>query len=63
MCAIKYISDTRYYCYQMKLDGNINGPWYIREYIDADYAGDNNTLKSVTGYIIIIHGAVVSLCS
>ena len=33
----------------MKLDGNINGPWEILGYSDAEYAGDNNTQKSVIG--------------
>ena len=27
MCAIKYVIDTKYYCFQMKPDINLNGPW------------------------------------
>ena len=37
--AIKYVIDTKYYFYQMKPDGNINGPREIFGYSDADYAG------------------------
>ena len=44
----------------MKPDGNINGPWEIRGYSDADYAGDNDTKKSVTGYIVLINGSVTA---
>ena len=39
----------------MKPDGNINGSWEIRGYIVTDHAGDNNTQKIVTGYIILIN--------
>ena len=52
--AIKYIVDTKYYFYQMKPDVNINGPWELCGNSYADYAGDNDTLKSVTGYIFLI---------
>ena len=31
----------------------------MRGYSDADYAGDNNTQKSVTGYIVLINGEVI----
>ena len=47
--AIKYVIGTKYYCYQMKPDANINVPWELCVYSDADYAGDNDTQKSVTG--------------
>ena len=58
--SIKYEIDTKDYCYQMKPDKNINGPWEILGYSDTDYAGDNDTRKIVTGYIVIINGAVIS---
>ena len=32
----------------------------MRGYSDADYAGDNNTQKSVTGYIVLVNGEVIS---
>ena len=58
--VIKYVIDTKGYWYQIKPDGNINLPWGLCSYSDADYAGDNYTWKSVTGYIVLINGAVVS---
>ena len=27
LCAIKYLVDMKGYCYQMKLEVNLNGPW------------------------------------
>ena len=45
--SIKYVIEKNYNFFHMKLDGNINGPWELRVYIDADYAGDNDTQKSV----------------
>ena len=44
----------------MKPDEYINGPCEICLYSDADYAGDNDTRKSMTGYIVIINGAVIA---
>ena len=46
--AIKYIIDTKYYCYQMKPDRNINVIWELHGYSDVDYEVDNETWKSVT---------------
>ena len=43
----------------MKPDGNINGLWELRGYSDADYTGDNITQKILTGYIVLINGAVI----
>ena len=37
-----------------KPDRNINGTWELHGYSDADYAGDNDTQKSVTVYIVLI---------
>ena len=47
----------------MKPDRNINGPWELRGYSDADYAGNNDTRKIMTGYIVLINGAVMAWCS
>ena len=49
LLEIKYLIYTKDYCYQMKPDMKINGPWELHVYSDADYAGDNYTRKSVTG--------------
>ena len=43
----------------MKPALNINVSWVLRGYSDVDYAGDNDTRKSVTGYIVIINGVVI----
>ena len=58
--AIKLINDTEYYLYQMKTDKNINEPWELHRYSDMDYAWDNDTRKTVTGYIILIHRTVIA---
>ena len=52
---IKYVIDTKYYCYKIKSDGSLNGPWGLLGYSDAIDAVDNDTHKSVTGYIVIIN--------
>ena len=44
----------------MKIDGNLNGPWGLCGYNDMDYAGDNDTRKSVTGDIALINGVVIA---
>ena len=44
----------------MKPDGNINGPWELHGFSDADYTGDNDNRKIVTGYIVLINGAVIN---
>ena len=44
----------------MKPDLNINGPLDICGYSDADYSEDNDTQKSVTGYIVIIDREVIA---
>ena len=61
--VIKYIIDTKHYFYQMKPDVNINGPWKLRGYSDVDYAGDNDTRKSMTGYIFLINRAFIACIS
>ena len=57
---INYIVDTKYYFCQMKLDGNINGPCEPHDYSEANYIGDYDTRKSVTGYIVLINTAVTN---
>ena len=60
LSEIKYLMDTKDYFYQMKTYGNINVPWELRSYSDTDYSGDNDTRKNVTGYIVLINGAVIA---
>ena len=47
----------------MKTERIINGPWGLLGYSDADYGGDNNIRKSVTGYIVLINGSVIAWSS
>ena len=42
---------------------NTKRTWEIRGYSDADYTGDNDTRKSVTGYIVLINIAFIAWCS
>ena len=58
--SIKYVIEKNYNFFHMKLDGNINGPWDLCGYIDADYAGDNDIWKIVTRYIVLINRAVIA---
>ena len=53
--SIKYVIDTKYYCYQIKPYININGPCKLSGYSDTYYAVDNDTQKIMTGYIVIIN--------
>ena len=39
----------------MKQWVNLNKSWELCEYIDIEYAGDNDTQKSVIGYLVIIN--------
>ena len=57
--AIRYVIDTEDYFYQINSYRNITVPWELHGYIDADYAGDNDTRKCVTVYIVQINGAVI----
>ena len=59
---IRYIIDTQYYFYQIKLEGKINGIWELHGYSDADYTRDNNNRKSTTGYIFLIKRLVIAWC-
>ena len=55
LLSIKYMIDTHNYCYHMKPGGKLNVPRELRGYGDTDYAVDNDTRKSVTGYIVLIN--------
>ena len=63
LCEIKYVIDKKYYFYQIKSQVKLNLPWELRGYSDAEYVGDNNTWKSVTGYIVLIDGLVIKWIS
>ena len=62
MRKIKFIIDTKEYFCHMKPDTNLNVPWELCKYSDVNYTGDNDTQKSVRGYIVLINGAVITWC-
>ena len=44
----------------MKPGRNINVPWELCGHSDTNYSGDNNTRKSMTGYIFLINRLVIN---
>ena len=45
----------------MKSDGNLNGSWKLCGYSNVDYTGDNDSCKSVTGYIFLMNVFAIAL--
>ena len=60
---IKFTLDTRNFGLLMCPKGKLGEPWEMVCYTNADYAGDPVTRRSVTGYIIFLHGVPVCFCS
>ena len=58
--ATKYVIDTKGYYHQINPYRNLNGPLELCGYSDTDCAGDNDTFKGITVYIVLIHGLVIS---
>ena len=56
---IKYVVDTKNYCFQMKLEENLNVPWELCGYSDTDCVGDNDNQKIVTVYIVLLNRIVM----
>ena len=54
---LKYIIDTKNY--GLKVKPVKSEEWYIEVYSDSDWAGDKDTRKSVTGYVIFVCGVLV----
>ena len=44
----------------MKPYKNLNGPWKLRGYSDADNTGDNDTCKIFPGDIVLINRVPIS---
>jgi len=58
--VIKYVLDTR--TQGLKIAPNnktIGTPWSITCFTDSDYANDPVIRKSITGYVIYVHGVPV----
>ena len=52
------------YCWQEKMhDGKINGHRFLQAYTDADWAGEEHSGHSTSGYIFLLSGSAVSLSS
>ena len=58
--VIKYVLDTKHWRLQMKTNRSEENEWNIEAFSDSDYAGDRDTRRSVSGYIILVNGCVVS---
>ena len=61
--VIKYVLDSRQLGLRLCPSGERNEPWNITCYTDSDYAGDSQTRRSVSGYIIYVHGMPVQFRS
>ena len=61
--VIKYVLDSRHLGLRLCPSGERNQPWNITCFTDSDYAGDSQTRRSVSGYIIYVHGMPVQFRS
>ena len=58
--VIKYVLDTKTLGLKIEPDNKPKGtPWNIVCFTDSDYATDPVTRRSVTGYVIYVHGVPV----
>jgi hypothetical protein len=58
--VIKYVLDTKDMGLKLWPTGVMGEPWRMVVFTDSDYAGDPVSRRSVSGYIIYLHG--VPLC-
>lgn len=54
------MKDTCNKVLKLKCSGKSNDLWEIRAFCDSDYAGDKETRKSVTGFLIYVDESLVS---
>jgi hypothetical protein len=57
---IKYILSTRNHTLQYTVNDNHKYGIHMRGLCDSDYAGDRDTRKSVTGYVIYLSGCLIT---
>ena len=57
--CIKYVLDTKSLGLKIWPIGNKSEPWEIICFTDSDYASDPETRRSVSGYIIYVHGVPI----
>jgi len=55
--TIKYVSDTRNRELELKPTGK---GWELKAFTDSDFAGDADTRRSVSGFIIYLNGCPIS---
>ena len=58
--VVKYVLTTKNWRLKMNTSNNCEKDWKIKAYSDSDYGGDRDTRRSVSGYIIMVNGCVVS---
>lgn len=57
--CIKYVLDTKSLGLKIWPSGTGGEPWNITCFTDSDYASDPDTRRSVSGYIIYVHGVPI----
>ena len=60
---IKYVLDTKDYGLKIDPIYEKNKPWDLVCYSDSDYAGDSDTRRSVSGFILYVCNVPISLRS
>jgi hypothetical protein len=59
--TIKYVLDTKNLYLHLKPTGiNVQSKWKITGVCDSDYAGDKDTRKSVSGYVVYVNDAIIA---
>jgi len=55
----KYVLDTRHLGLKVEPKFNDDARWELIVYSDSDWAGDKDTRKSVTGFLIFLNGVLI----
>ena len=60
LCANKFVLDTKDLGLHICLTEGRDLPWILILFYDSDYAGNPNTRRSVSGYILFVKGVPVA---